>query len=66
MGQRLTLRQMEEFYQKMKAAELPEAGPWSNMPYNKEMIVNHLGQILDELEGMKKKSLKLKEEGTKK
>ena len=62
MGQRLTLRQMEEFYQKMKAAELPEAGTWSTMPHNRDMVLNYLGQMIDELEYIKKKSVKLKED----
>lgn len=62
MGQRLTVKQMEEFYQKIKAAELPELGVWSNMAINRDAVLNYLGQMIDELEYMEKKSLKLKED----
>ena len=39
-----------------------KAAAWSTMPHNRDMVLNYLGQMIDELEYIKKKSLKLKED----
>lgn len=59
---RLTIKQMEDFYRKMEAAELPGISPWADLPAIRRTVLESIGRMMNEMEYAGVKSLKLREE----
>ena len=59
---RLTIRQMEDFYRKLEAADLPGISPWADLPAIRRTVLESIGHMMNEMEYAGVKSLKLREE----